>query len=181
MKKLSIIGCAVLMVVLLMSFVGCPSPNSPDKPEFDPSVGTWITGETPDPYKLNNSIIVYVYVNKDYDTFTCLNFSYYERVGFHVQVDYKRADAFASETWFNRAKIDGSEILLNSTLFKQNRNTQFSVSINDFVSKSELLRLLPSSGDWVVHMISDKDATRNIHFEIPADKAEKVREWIMNQ
>lgn len=178
MKKLFKIGCVVLTIVLLLSLAGCPSPNSPNNPEFDPSVGTWITGETPDPNVEGNSI--FVRVNKDSDTHTSLIFSCYGSK-FLAEVIYKRTDAFASETWFSEARIESSTFLLNEPRLNQEKNNRFLISSQETIPKSQLLNQLPSSGDWVVHMISDKDATRNIHFTIPADKAEKVRKWIMNQ
>ncbi len=178
MKKLSIIGSAVLMVVLLLSLAGCPSPNSPNNPEFDPSVGTWITGETPDPNVVDDSI--FVHVIKDSDTYTSLIFSCYGSK-FFAEVIYKRTDAFASETWFSEARIESSTFLLNKPRLNQEINNRFQIYSQENIPKTQLLNQLPSSGNWVVHMISDKDATRNIHFTIPADKAEKVREWIMNQ
>lgn len=178
MKKLFKIGCVVLTIVLLLSLAGCPSPNSPNNPEFDPSVGTWITGETPDPNVVDNSI--FVRVNKDSDTYTSLIFSCYGSK-FLAEVIYKRTDAFASETWFSEARIESSTFLLNKPRLRQEINNRFQISSQETIPKSQLLNQLPSSGDWVVHMISDKDATRNIHFVVEKDKAEQLLDWVKSK
>ncbi len=178
MKKFFKISSAVLMVVLLLSLVGCPSPNSPNNPEFDPSVGTWITGVSG--YSPSDDF-PHVMVLKASDTYTTFQI-YYSMThdDFHVSVTYTRPDDFTSETWFSKAIIDGSKIVMNGPKIYEDEEKNFYLYA-DYLTKSELLRLLPSSRNWVVHMISDEDATRNIHFVVEKDKAEQLLDWIKSK
>ncbi len=172
MKKFFKIGSAVLMVVLLLSLAGCP-----DKPEFDPSVGTWITGvsrfQQSDDY-------AYVLVLKNSDTYTTFAIHLMDHDKFFVAVAYDRSDVFTSETWLNKVKIDNSSIVIDDPYISEKYKTSFNI-LSDYYTKSELLSLLPSSRNWTVHMISDEDATRNIHFVVEEDKAEQILDWIKSK
>ncbi len=177
MKKFFKIGSAVLMVVLLLSLTGCPSPNSPNNPDFDPSVGTWISGvsrfQQSDDY-------AYVLVLKNSDTYTTFTIHLMDHDKFFVAVAYDRSDVFTSETWLNKVKIDNSSIVIDDPYIIEEYKTSFNI-LSDYYTKSELLRLLPSSRNWTVHMISDEDATRNIHFVVEKDKAKQILDWVKSK
>lgn len=127
-----------------------------------------------------------------YDDFVCIDLiaKNTQSVSFKVSYDSAKdkyyihwvwyADDTGDDDFFSHCYIEGIDYDYTSCFSIGTMYFVENSSYTRYVSKEEVLTLLPESGSIVLCMDSDDDSSRNMIWRIPAQYTPKIRAWIEN-